>query len=68
MIINDVMFNCELDDILAELISQLRANNIGLIQKYREGPTHIQICCPYHSNGMERRPSAGLRRSDGVFH
>ena len=68
MIINDVQFNCELMDILQELISQLRANNIQLIQKYKEGPEHIQICCPYHANGMERRPSAGIRKSDGVFH
>ena len=68
MIINDVQFNCELEDILTELISQLRANNIKLIQKHKDGPTHIQICCPYHANGMERRPSAGLRKSDGIFH
>ena len=68
MRINDVQFNVELNDILIELISQLRANNIQLIQKYKDGPTHIQICCPYHANGMERRPSAGLRKEDGVFH
>lgn len=42
MIINDVNFNVELIDILVELISQLRANDIQLIQKYKEGPTHIQ--------------------------
>ena len=68
MIINDLQFSVELIDILQELISQLRANNIQLIQKYKEGPTHIQICCPYHANGMERRPSAGIRKKDGVFH
>ena len=68
MIINGVQFNVELIDILQELISQLRANNIPLIQKYKEGPTHIQICCPYHANGMEHRPSAGLRKEDGMFH
>ena len=68
MKINDVQFNVELEDILLELVSQLRANNIQLIQKYKDGPTHIQICCPYHSNGMERRPSAGLRKEDGIFH
>ena len=68
MTINDVQFNVELIDILIELISQLRANNIPLIQKYKEGPTHIQICCPYHNNGMERRPSAGIRKEDGMFH
>ena len=42
MRIEDVQFNVELIDILIELISQLRANNIELIQKYKEGPTHIQ--------------------------
>lgn len=68
MIINNVQFNCELEDILTELISQLRANGINLIQKHKDGPTHIQLCCPYHANGMERRPSAGLRKSDGIFH
>ena len=68
MIINNVQFNVELIDILQELINQLRANDIQLIQKYKEGPTHIQICCPYHNNGQERRPSAGLRKEDGMFH
>ena len=68
MRINDVEFAVELEDILTELISQLRANDIELIQKHKDGPTHIQICCPYHANGMERRPSAGLRKEDGVFH
>lgn len=68
MVINNVQFNVELIDILQELISQLRANDIQLIQKYKDGPTHIQVCCPYHNNGQERRPSAGIRKEDGVFH
>lgn len=68
MIINDVQFNCALEDVLTELVSQLRANNISLISKQRNSGDHIQITCPYHSNGMERKPSAGIRKSDGVFH
>jgi len=68
MIINDVQFNCELSDILTELVNQLRANNIPLIAKQRDSGDHIQITCPYHSNGMERKPSAGLRKSDGILH
>lgn len=68
MIINNIQFNCELMDILQELIAQLRANNIQYIQKFKETPTHVQICCPYHKDGMERRPSAGLRKEDGLFH
>ena len=68
MIINDVQFNCSLEDILTELVSQLRVNNIPLIAKQRDSGDHIQITCPYHSNGMERKPSAGLRKSDGILH
>jgi len=68
MKINDTQFNADLMDILQELVQQLRMNNIPLIQKYKDGPTHIQICCPYHNEGLERRPSAGLRKSDGLFH
>ena len=68
MIINDVQFNCELEDILTELVNQLRANNIPLIAKQRNSGEHIQITCPYHSNGLERKPSAGIRKSDGIFH
>ena len=68
MIINDVIFNVELQDILDELVAELRANGSQLIQRQKNGPEHIQICCPYHNNGMERRPSAGIRKSDGMFH
>ena len=68
MIINDIQFNCALEDILTELVNQLRANNILLISKQRNSGDHIQITCPYHSNGMERKPSAGIRKSDGIFH
>ena len=68
MIVNNVQFNIELEDILVELKNELNSNGIELIRKYKEGPTHIQICCPYHNNGQERRPSAGIRKEDGIFH
>lgn len=68
MIIEGIQFNCELIDILIELKNELNSNGIELIRKYKEGPTHIQICCPYHNNGQERRPSAGIRKEDGIFH
>ena len=68
MLINQTQFNCELEDILAELVVQLRANGSQLIGKQKDGPTHIQICCPYHANGLERRPSAGIRKDNGIFH
>lgn len=68
MRINDTEFNVNVEEILNELVSQMRLNNIQYIQKMKNTGTDIQICCPYHSNGMERRPSAGIRKSDGMFH
>ena len=68
MTINGIEFSASLNEILDELVIQLRANGIQLIQKMVPTSTHIQICCPYHSNGLERRPSAGIRKSDGLFH
>ena len=68
MNINGIEFNASLQDILDELISQLRINNIQYIQKMHDTEKDIQICCPYHSNGMEKRPSAGIRKTDGKFH
>lgn len=68
MKINDTIFNVELEDILTELVYQLRANGIQLLGKQKHSGDHIQVCCPYHANGQERRPSAGIRESDGIFH
>ena len=59
MIINEVLFNCELEDVLIELNTQL-----GVFEKRRDSGKNIQVCCPYHN---ERRPSAGIRKNDGLF-
>lgn len=68
MIINDTIINAELSEIIDELIAQMRLNGYEYMQRTKETSTHIQVCCPYHNNGMERRPSAGIRKSDGKFH
>lgn len=68
MVINGVIFNCDLMDILVELQNQLNTNGIKLLQKIKDGPDNIQVQCPYHKDGQERRPSAGVRKLDGVFH
>lgn len=68
MRINDTLFEVELSDVLSELQSQLRANNISLLQHMKDGPDNIMVQCPYHKDGTEKKPSAGIRKSDGVFH
>lgn len=68
MKINDVEFNAELSEILDELRTQLTINQIPLLQKIKDSGYDIMVQCPYHGNGQERRPSAGIRKSDGTFH
>lgn len=68
MIINNVPFETDLMSILEELRSQLSANGIQLLHTMRDTPDNIQVCCPYHKGGQERRPSAGIKKTDGIFH
>ena len=69
MQINDFIFNVEIEDILAELRSQLALNGFEYLEKTpKRSGNSVQIQCPYHSEGKERRRSAGIRRTDGMFH
>lgn len=68
MLINNVHFNADLETVLYELQAQLFINHISLLQKIRDSGDNIMIQCPYHGNGQERKPSAGIRKSDGLFH
>lgn len=68
MILNGTQFNCEVIDVLKELKFQLSANGIQRFAKMFDSGDNIMVCCPYHKNGQERRPSAGIRKSDGTLH
>ena len=68
MYINNVQINADLSEIISELKSQLNANGIFLLEKTIDSGSDIMITCPYHADGHERRPSAGIRKSDGLFH
>lgn len=73
MEIDEFLFNAELEDIIEELRRQLHNNGINLLQKPPKksglgSKESLQIQCPYHGDGQERKPSAGIRKSDGLFH
>lgn len=68
MIINNITFECDLSMIIDELRSQLNINGIKLLGVVRDTPDNIMVSCPYHKGGQERRPSAGIEKSSGVFH
>lgn len=65
MIINDTLFNCELNEVLDEIDYQRSMYGLSPFIKRRDSGKDIMVCCPYHN---ERRPSAGIRKSDGQFH
>lgn len=68
MIINDVEFTSTLEDIMKELQAQLQVNGIELLQKMKSSGDDIMVQCPYHGDGKEKRPSAGISKKNGQFH
>lgn len=68
MVINNVVFNVELLSVLNELQRELHTNNIPLLRKIKDVGDDVMVSCPYHNNGQEKRPSAGIRKRDGTFH
>lgn len=68
MQIDNLNISASLNDILTELKSQLDINGIQLLSKTFDSDDDIMVQCPYHKNGQERKPSAGIRKSDGMFH
>ena len=67
MTINGVQFNCDVLDIITELQSQLHINGIDLLNIIKPTTNDILVQCPYHKFGKEHKPSAGIRKSDGLF-
>lgn len=68
MQIDNLIISEPLMTVLNELKTQLNANGISLLNKMIDSGDDIMVCCPYHKNGQERRPSAGIRKADGMFH
>ena len=68
MIIDDTEYLIDAIDIIHLIKTDLAINNIDYLKDVKDGPKNIQITCPYHAKGQEHKPSAGIRKSDGVFH
>ena len=68
MIINETIFDVDCMDIIKELQQQLQINKINLLGVVQDTPDNVMIACPYHKEGQERRPSMGIKKSDGTCH
>lgn len=68
MQVENMILNCDAMDILIELRNQLNANKITLLKDIKDSGDNIMITCPFHKDGQERRPSAGIKKDTGIFH
>lgn len=50
--------------VIATLKSQLKELGIERFYTYKHRGDEMQICCPYHKEGQERRPSASISLTD----
>ena len=68
MQIDNLIIHTPLITILSTLKSELALGGINRFEKMFDSGDDVMVCCPYHKDGQERRPSAGIRKSDGMFH
>ena len=69
MIIDNVQLNVDLNQLLSDLVVSIKSVNSELFSKgFKDSGNNIMVQCPYHSNGQEKRPSAGIHKETGVFH
>lgn len=68
MQIDGLLVNADVQDIIDTLREQLAEQGLNRFEKVTDSGDDLMVQCPYHKNGQERRPSAGIRKSDGLFH
>ena len=62
--VNNTYINAEILDILTLLKMHLNLKGLHLLNQIKPGRDNIQITCPVHSGGQERKPSCGIRTTE----
>lgn len=69
MFINGIQFNTEIREIISTLKQELADNGIYRFDKMFDSGDDFMVCCPYpHGDHYDSNPSAGIRKSDGIYH
>lgn len=66
--VNEQYITADVEDIIAELKSQLAINGIQRFYRTIDTPRNLMVCCPFHKDGQERKPSMGIYKKDGTCH
>lgn len=68
MIVDGMMITADISDVIKELREQLATQGVSLFAKTFDSGADLMVCCPYHKEGQERKPSMGIRKEDGMCH
>lgn len=69
MQLENLYIDADLYQVLDKLFFDLRISKSELFAKgYKETGEYLMVQCPYHKYGLEHKPSAQFRKSDGLFY
>ena len=68
MKINNIDFNCTIEDVISKLRKELELRGSRLLSKTKKISGYLMVQCPYHKNGNERTPSAQFKDDNGLFY
>lgn len=69
MILRDeVIIQSDVKDIIDTLRIELAERGINRFATYRDGNTNVQVTCPFHKDGQEKKPSFGININNGKCH
>ena len=66
--VNGNYITADVEEIISELKTQLELNGVKKFYKTIDTPQNTMVCCPFHKEGQEKRPSMGIYKKDGTCH
>lgn len=68
------IINVGVPEVMTTLLTELNTRGINYLRILKPNGNNIQTCCPYHNEGLEKNPSAGISvtgnqsNPSGTFH
>lgn len=66
--VNGQYITADVSEIISELKNVLEINGLPRFYKTIDTPQNYMVCCPFHKDGQERKPSMGIHKKTGVCH
>lgn len=60
--------NTYIQSSVEDIINELKKQFPQMFYKSVDTPRNYMICCPFHKEGMEKKPSMGIHKQSGVCH